>query len=277
MGCSPHIQNGRNAGCLFWIPGVSLRNQQPGASRWIWHDIMKQKPNGLSQRYVTALGKYLKQGLRASLRPALSLGRRAVVLGLETLELARIHERAIITLEAASGKDGIQKRAEIFFTEAIIPIVETHRAARQSKIQLNRLNEKLGRRTVELAATNRLLQRGIVRRKVMEDAAEKSGQNHKQCLEESLELEKHLRQLTQRVLAAQEDERHEISHKLQDEIAQTLLGINVRLLSLKQKARSNTNGLKHEIASTQRLVVKSAQSVRRFARELNMHQPAYGD
>ena len=55
--------------------------------------------------------------------------------------------------------------------------------------------------------------------------------------------------------------------ELQDEIAQTLLGINVRLLSLKQEARNNTKGLKNEIASTQRLVVKSAKSVRRVARE----------
>jgi hypothetical protein len=53
-----------------------------------------------------------------------------------------------------------------------------------------------------------------------------------------------------------------------------LLGINVRLLAMKQKARSSTRGLKNEIASTQRLVVKSAKSVRRFARELNLRQPA---
>jgi len=238
---------------------------------------MKQKLNGLSQRYVTALRKHLKAGSRASLEPALALGRRAVALGLETLALARIHERASDMLELSKSKDGFIKRAEIFFIEAITPIVVTHRTARQSKIQLNRLKATLGRRTEELAATNHELQQGVARQKVMENAAEKSGHHHKQCLEKSLELEKHLRQLTQRVLATQEDERHEISHKLQDEIAQTLLGINVRLLSLKQKARSNTNGLKHEIASTQRLVVKSARSVRRFARELNMHQPAYSD
>jgi hypothetical protein len=46
-----------------------------------------------------------------------------------------------------------------------------------------------------------------------------------------------------------------------------LLGINVRLLSLKREARRNTKGFKNEIASTQRLVVKSAESVRRVARE----------
>ena len=41
------------------------------------------------------------------------------------------------------------------------PIIETHRAARQSKIDLHRLNGKLSRRTVELAVTNRLLKRGM--------------------------------------------------------------------------------------------------------------------
>ena len=228
---------------------------------------MKQKPNGLSQRYVTALRKHLQQGPRASLQPALGLGRRAVALGLETLELARIHERAVTTLELSKKKNGFIKRAEIFFTEAIIPIVETHRAARQSKVHLSRLEGTLGRRTEELAATDRQLQRGVVRRKVMENAAEKNGQHHKKCLEESLALQKRLRQLTHQVLAAHEDERKKISRELQDEIGQTLLGINVRLLSLKQEARNNTRGLKKEIASTQRLVVKSARSVRRVARE----------
>jgi signal transduction histidine kinase len=195
------------------------------------------------------------------------LGHRAVALGLETLELAGIHERALAVLELSKSKNGLIKQAQIFFTEAIAPIVETHRAARQSKIDLNRLRERLSQRTEELATTNRQLQRGVVRRKVMEDVAEKSGKHHNKCLEESLQLQKRLRQLTHRVLAAQEDERKNISRELQDEIGQTLLGINVRLLSLKQEARSNTNGLKNEIASTQRLVVKSAKSVRRVARE----------
>jgi len=228
---------------------------------------MKQKLIRLSQRYVVALRKHLKQGPRASMQPALRLGRQTVALGLETLELARIHEQALVTLELAGDRNGMTKRAEIFFTEAITPIVETHRAARQSKIDLNRLNGTLSRRTLELAATNRQLQHGIVRRKSVEAALRKSGEHYGKLLKESLQLQEGLRQLTHQVLAAQEDERRKISHELQDEIAQTLLGINVRLVSLKQEARSNTKGLKNEIASTQRLVVKSAKSVRRAARE----------
>jgi signal transduction histidine kinase len=228
---------------------------------------MKQNLIRLSQQYVTALRTHLKPGARANLLPALVLGRRAVALGLETLELARIHEQAIVTLEAASGKDGIEKRAEIFFNKANTLIEETHRAARQGNVHLSRMKETLGQRTEELAVSNRQLQRGIVRRKVMEDAFEKTGKHYNKCLEESLQLQKRLRQLTHRVLAAQEDDRKSISRELQDEIAQTLLGINVRLLSLKREARLNTNGFKNEIASTQRLVVKSAKSVRRVARE----------
>ena len=228
---------------------------------------MKEKLTKLSQRYVTVLRKHLKQGATANLRPALGLGRQAAALGLETLELARIHERAVATLEGSDGKNGTTKRAEVFFSEAMTPIVETHRAALESKMELNRLTETLNRRTLELGATNRQLQRGIARRKSVESALKKSGAHYTKLLKESLQLQENLRQLTHQVLASQEEERKKISCELQDEIAQTLLGINVRLLSLKQESRSNTKGLKIEIANTQKLVVNSARSVRRVARQ----------
>jgi len=246
---------------------AAIENEPLRISPSIEQDNMKQNSARLSQRYEVALRKHLKPGPRASLQPALRLGCQAVALGLETLELARIHERALTALELSQSKDGLAKRAEIFFTEANAPIVETHRAARRSKIELNRLNGTLDRRTAELAATNRRLLRGIVRRKGVEAALRKSGQHYTRLLKESLRLQEGLRLLTHQVLAAQEDERKKISRELHNEIAQTLLGIHVRLLSLKQEARNNTKGLKNEIASTQRLVIKSAKSVRRAARE----------
>ena len=228
---------------------------------------MKRKLSRLSQRYAIALRTHLEAGLRASLQPAVALGRQAVALGLETLELARIHERAFAMLGPSHAKQRSIKGAEIFFTEAITPIIETHRAARQSRLDLVRLTQTLNERTTELAATNRQLQRGILRRKSVEAALKKSGVHYSKLLKDSLHLQAGLRQLTHQVLAAQEDERKKMSHGLQDEIAQTLLGINARLLSLKQEARANTHGLKNEIATTQRLVAKSARSVRRVARE----------
>jgi signal transduction histidine kinase len=228
---------------------------------------MTLKAIDLPERYVTALRKHLKPESNGNLHHAVGLGRQAVALGLETLELARIHELALVKLDLSDGKREVIQRAEIFFIEAITPIVETHRAARQSKINLDRVNGALSRRTLELAATNRQLQQGIIRRKTVEAALKKSGQHYAKLLKDSLQLQEGLRQLTHQVFAAQEEERRQISRELQDEVAQTLLGINVRLHSLKREARGNTKGLKNEIASTQRLVVKSAQSVRRVARE----------
>jgi signal transduction histidine kinase len=228
---------------------------------------MRRQITGLSQRYVTALRKHLTRGPRASLLPAVALGRRAVALGLETLEMARIHEGAVALLEPSSGGDGIAKKAEFFFTEAITPIMETHRAAREGRLQLSQLNETLRGRTAELALTHQKLQRMIARRKSVEAALKKSGEHYSRLLKDSLHLQQGLRQLTHEVLTAQEEERKKISHELQDGIAQTLLGINVRLLSLKQEARGNTQDLKNEIASTQQLVAESAKSVRRAAQK----------
>lgn len=215
-----------------------------------------------------ALRTHLKPNSTASLLPALGLGRQAVSLGLETLELARIHERAFATVELSSNKSVSLQRSENFFNEANGQIEEAHRAARRSTVHLSELQTSLDQRTTELAATNRKLLRGVARCKTMKIASDKIGKDHKKCLEESLQLQNRLRQLTHKVLAAQENERIKISHELQDEIAQTLLGINVRLLTLKLVARANSSGLKKEITSTQRLVVRSAQSVRQAARRI---------
>jgi signal transduction histidine kinase len=254
----------------MFVPGFSLPLSDPTnpvACR-SQHEYMKQKIIPLRQQYLAALEKHLKQGPRASLLPALNLGRGAVALGLETLDLARMHEQALATLELSHTKNGFTKLAGIFFTEANTAIEETHRAARQTKVDLGKLMATLGRRTEELAVSNRQLKRGVDRRKVMEDDFATRRKHHQKCLEESLELQNRLRRLTHQVLAAQEDERKKISRELQDEIAQTLLGINVRLLSLKQAARNNTIGLKNTIASTQRLVANSARTVRQVGRKI---------
>lgn len=235
---------------------------------------MKLKLLRLSQRYATALRAYLKPGAHPGLQSARELGRRAVALGVETLALARIHEQAMALLKTPKTKTSSRPRADSFFTEVNGAIEKTHRAARQNKVSLSRLEESLDGRTHELAASNRQVQRGVVRRKSMEIAAVKNGKAHGKSLEESLELQTHLRQLTHRVMAAQEHERTKISHELQDEIAQTLLGINVRLLSLKHRSRTSTQGFRDEITSTQQLVLESAKFVRRFARELKAPQPA---
>jgi signal transduction histidine kinase len=233
--------------------------------------IMKRKLSALSGRYLAALRTHLKQSPRASLEPARRLGRQAVAIGLETLDVAKIHERALATLEASGSKDGIIERADIFFMETLSPIEETHRAALKASARLNRLNKKLGRRAVDLAASERSLQQGIARRKTAEAALKNSGEHYKTLLEESQALQKHLQHLAHRILSRQEDNRKKISHDLRDEIAQTLLGINVRLLTVKRAAGRNSNSLQKEIANTQRLVDMSVKTIERFAGEYGKH------
>jgi signal transduction histidine kinase len=195
-------------------------------------------------------------------------------LGLQTLDVARIHSQALARLEASSQHDGIIKRAELFFAEAITPIEKTHRAALRADEHLKRVSQTLNRRTLALSASHRSLKRSIARRQAIEKALAKSGGQSKTLLEASRRLQEHLRHLTHRILSAQEHKRKKMSRDLQDEIAQTLLGINVRLLTLKTDAAASAEGFKKEIASTQRLVDKAGKSIKRFARDLGKNHEA---
>ena len=107
---------------------------------------MKRKLTALSKRYLGELTKHLRQGPQAGLRSAHGLGRQAVAIGLETLDVAKIHERALAALEASSSSDGIIKRAELFFKEAITPIEKIHHAALSAGIRLDQLDKELVRR-----------------------------------------------------------------------------------------------------------------------------------
>ena len=232
---------------------------------------MKPKMTGLSRRYHAALRKHLEQGPRASLQPAQGLGRRAMALGLETLDLARIHEQALVTLASSHAlftRNGMIKRAGTFFAEAITPIEKTHRTAREANVHLDQLNRSLRQRSVELTASNRQLKREVAQRKTAEKSLRNSEQHSGQLLAQSQHLQEQLRHLSRRLLLAQEEERKRISRELHDEIAQTLTGINVRLAALKTEATRDTKGLQNKISSAQRMVEKSVDIVHRFAREL---------
>lgn len=232
---------------------------------------MKAKQARLAQRYGAALRKHLKQGPASGMRSAVGLGRQAVALGLETLDLARIHEAALAVLVlpsyASSTRAGMIKRAGCFFAEANTPIERTHHAALKASAHFNRINKTLARRIADLADSKKRLRQRIVQREGAEEALRKSEAHHTTLLEESRRLQKHLQHLTRQLLLSQEDKRKKTSRDLHDDIGQTLLGINVRLLGLKRAAEADAESLDKEIASTQRLVTQSMTIIRRFAHE----------
>jgi hypothetical protein len=111
-------------------------------------NIMTRKSTGLSRRYQAALRKHPTHGSLASSKPAQRLGRQPMHLGHETLDLARIHEQALITLElpsySARTRNVMVRRAGALFVEAITPIEHDHRAGYGKEIPVESSKRDVG-------------------------------------------------------------------------------------------------------------------------------------
>lgn len=243
--------------------------------------MIKESPlTKLSGKYLAALRTHVGQDPQVGLQVAWDLGKAAVSIGLETLDLAKVHDHALVALRSPELSSvtwaELSASAAIFFTEAITPIEETHCAAREATADLNQLNATLDERTLDLADSNRKLRQQITGRTKAEAALRNSELAFGQLLQDSRDLEQHLQKVAHEILAATEIERKSMSLQLNDEIAQTLLGINIRLLALKEKVAISHNNLNQEITTTQRLVEESVIIINRLAHEFSSHheQPA---
>lgn len=219
---------------------------------------MRRLLAAFARRYRTALGRHLKVGHRASSKTAVRVGQLVVALELGRSELNQIHERALASVRCVGSMASRNRRATAFLAAVIIGFKDARRAFRRD-------NRKL--LEGESVSSRHLANRSKGSR---ESAAGESAK----LLEASLKAQETMRRLTRRNLTAQERERHVISHRLQDVIAQTLLGVHVRLVNLRTTARGNKSSLTKEIARTQRMVEESVRSINRFARELSAVQPA---
>ena len=231
-----------------------------------------KKVTAFARRYRIALRAHLDGAAASELSHATALGKEAVALRLETLDLAGIHEQALGAdpsgQTSASAPKRLLEKAQTFFIEANVAIERTHQAAAQARDDWNHLNEALKVRTSELALSRKNLKKRKGQRQVAERTLKQHHHYHQKLWRESQAMQESLRVLARRVISAQENERGQISRQLQDEISQTLLGINVRLLTLDEKASRDTASLLREIARTRRLVGKSVAAMRRTARQV---------
>lgn len=232
---------------------------------------MKNKSNPLLKRYEKALAAYLDGSAESDLGIARELGGGAVKIGMETLDLARLHEQVMLVLldeKPPAQKLSMTARGRAFFAEVMTRVEENRLGAREATAHLKTMIETLTRRTKELATSNEELKNEVIQRRQVEESLRTSETTTSRLLEKSRQMQDELRQLSRRLLTVQEEERKRISRELHDVIAQTLTGINLRLATLKAQTSANAREFHQKIAITQRLVVKSVEIVHRFARDL---------
>ena len=209
-----------------------------------------------------ALCRFLRQGSPTGTASAEKLGCQAATLGLETLCIAGIHERALKTVTPPQDDSGnirqdMIERAETFFTEAIVPIEATHGAARKADAEFEHLSRTLQRRDADLSASSDQLKQATARREAAETGAGEREAQYGELLAEAQRMQKSLRHRMHGILSQQEGDRKRIGDELRDEIAQALLAIDLSLLALNTAGQVHVGKIGKSIADAQRILLQS--------------------
>ena len=239
---------------------------------------MKRKVSNFFESYQKALTNWLHTTGLADLEVARSLHRPWLATGTTLLELAKFHEQTLLSLDlppsAETDHEGIVVKAASFFAK-VITADDTTANDTKENTRSKKTIQKLSERTSELMASNIQLTAKLKRCEGAEKSLTRSGLHHSKSLEESNLLREQLQRLSRRIIATQEDQRHSMSRQLDNGIAQTLIGINIRLINLKKVVGMSNKNLVRDISLTQRLVTKSTNMVHRFA--LDLRPPVLDD
>jgi hypothetical protein len=246
------------------------------------HSIMITQANSLkrwSVRYFSALhAAVMAASTEEAAERALELGSQAAVLGLGTLDLARLHEEALTELLPGDGdvegESRLVGRAAVFFNAVLLPIEQTHAGVMRVETGILKVKGELKKRSIELVEAGRKLKVGIAKRKVADGFLKTSREKSARLLKQSHVLEGELKAVTQKLFDTHETKRMTMSVRLHEEIAVTLLAIHVRLLALKKEAFINEAGLTQEIATASRLVKQSVKTIHHFNREFGTQHEA---
>jgi len=236
----------------------------------------KNKLSRLSEDYLAALCSHLSPSPPSDNTTAIKLGTRAVLMGLETLDLVKVHEQAlavILPAETAPGlRTGIRAEAEVFFLVAILPVEETHRVVREATADLVRLNKALEKLHLDISVSKQDLQHEIKERNAAEVALKASERTTGELSKESRILERNFKDMIRKTQSTTELEKQKISTQLGDKIAKTLNHIHVSLLGLKNEAAAKHSKLAQEISITRRVVESSMRTIQRFAKKFGVKQ-----
>jgi signal transduction histidine kinase len=219
---------------------------------------MKRFEKTFTARYATALHRYLRCATELNLEDAYELGRKAINKGVGVLSMARIHQKALTDygLHALSSDEHTQawKESEVFLLEALSPFEATHRGFSEANLRLQELIKVFEKRNLELARINNELKIEVNERKKTEQALR--------------ENENRLRDLSDKILHIQEEERTRISRELHDDVGQALTAINVNLTLHRNNLGAPMEVLRAKVGETQSLVERAMEKMHRFAHEL---------
>ena len=116
----------------------------------------------LKEAYAAALEQYLSVGGEPPLHRAYEVGRQAVRAGLSVLDMASVHQEALVrvlvrTLTPEQSAE-VARRAAAFFLECLSPFEMSQRGFQETISTLRQLNAELERQAAELAAVNKELE-----------------------------------------------------------------------------------------------------------------------
>lgn len=149
---------------------------------------MKPKAwQALVAKYHRALASFVQHGTEADLARAYELGRTALNLGFGVMDVARLHQEALVRLvkarPMATETPKWWRAVETFSMEALSAFEVAHRGFRDACDRLQRLNETLEQRNRELAASNRQLEQEVLQRKSAQEALQESEQKFRSVVE----------------------------------------------------------------------------------------------